>query len=169
MKTSGLIVATLMLIAAMSSTFAEQGEQGERERGARNGHHRGMQGRESRDPARMVERMARHLELDELQQEKLNNVVSAAKPEFEALHERARTNREAMRALDTNDPDYSSRLNELALESGEVTTARTILMGRVRSEINNELTDEQRAKLAERGEHRGERQRNRGGEDPQAK
>ena len=117
----------------------------------------------------MVERMARHLELDELQQEKLNNVVSAAKPEFEALHERARTNREAMRALDTNDPDYSSRLNELALESGEVTTARTILMGRVRSEINNELTDEQRAKLAERGEHRGERQRNRGGEDPQAK
>ena len=52
-----------------------------------------------------------------------------------------------MRELETTDPDYSAKLNNLAIENGELMASGTILFGRVRAELAAELTDEQRAKL----------------------
>lgn len=152
------IVTALALVSGATTGFAEQGDG---HRGSRDGQHRGMRGDGPRDPAMMVERMSRHLDLDELQQEKLNNVMSAAKPELDALRDRARANREAQHGLDTNDPDYSTALADLAAEHGEIVASRMVLMGRIRSEINAELTEEQLAKLAERGSHRGKGRRHR--------
>ena len=102
----------------------------------------------------MVERMSRHLELDDLQQQKLNNILTAAQPEFDEQRSKMQANREAMRALDVNDAEYSSKLEYLATENGELAAAATMLKGKIRAEINNELTDEQREKLATRGEGR---------------
>lgn len=152
------IVTALALISGATTGFAEQGDG---HRGSRDGQHRGMRGDGPRDPAMMVERMSRHLDLDESQQEKLKNIMSAAGPELDDLRGRARANREARNGLDTSDPGYSATLANLAAENGEIVASRLVLMGRIRSEIDAELTEEQRAKLAERGSHRGKGRHNR--------
>lgn len=155
MKNKVVAIVTVMLVASgMNSVLAEK-EEGHPD--ARSGHHRGMGAMGPRDPARMIERMSSHLDLDELQQEKLNNIMIAAKPEFDELRSRQKANREAIQALDVNDPDYSTELEYLAAENGELVATKTMLMGRIRAEINNELTDEQREKLAARGEGRHHR------------
>ena len=155
------IVTVLVGIGGMQTVLAEKedGHRGNRER-----HHRGMQEMGFRDPSRMIERMSRYLELDDLQQQKLNNVMVAAKPEVDELRRRAESNRESMRVLDVSDPEYSSKLTELAAEKGEIATSSTLLKGRIRAEINNELTDEQRQMLKKRGEGR----RHRSDERPKA-
>lgn len=146
------IVTSLALLGGATTGFAEQGDG---HRGSRDGRHHDMRGHGPRDPAMMVERMSRHLDLDEPQQEKLKNIMSAASPELDALRGRERANRQAQKELDTSASDYSASLANLAAESGEIVASRMVLMGRIRGEINAELTEEQRAKLAERGAHRG--------------
>jgi len=146
------VLTAMALISGATNGFAQPSDG---HRGSHDGQHRGMRGDGPRDPVMMVERMSRHLDLDELQQEKLRNILLAAKPELDALRGRARANREARNGLDTSDPDYSATLANLATENGEIVASRMVLMGRIRSEINAELSDEQRAKLAERGAHRG--------------
>lgn len=107
-----------------------------------------------RDPARMVERMSRVLDLDELQEQNINNIVSAATPEIDALRDRRKSTREAMRALDPADPDYSAKLSTLATDIGELATESTLLLGRVRLEVSEQLTDAQKAELKEAFEQR---------------
>ncbi len=151
------IVTSLALLGGATTGFAEQGDG---HRGSRDGRHHDMRGHGPRDPAMMVERMSRHLDLDEPQQEKLKNIMSAASPELDALRGRERANRQAQKELDTSASDYSASLANLAAESGEIVASRMVLMGRIRGEINAELTEEQRAKLAERGAHRGKGRHN---------
>ena len=155
MKNIIVVVVTGMLVASGMNSVLAQKEDGQRE--SREGHHRGMRSMGHRDPARMIERMSSHLDLSELQQEKLNNIMLAAQPEFDEQRGRQKANREAMHALNVDDPDYSSKLEFLAAENGELVASTTMLMGRIRAEINSELTDEQREKMAtgfERRRHR---------------
>ena len=159
MKNKIVAIVILMLVAGGMNSVLAQKEDGHR--GNRDGQHRGMGEFGHRDPARMIERMSKHLELDDLQQQKLSNIMTAAKPEFDEQRTKMQANREAMRALDVNDPDYSSKLEYLAAENGELAAAATMLKGRIRAEINNELTDEQREKLAARGESRRDHSRER--------
>ncbi|MCH7854435.1 MAG: Spy/CpxP family protein refolding chaperone [Proteobacteria bacterium] len=157
----GIIVAIVTSLALLGGATTGFAEQGDGHRGSRDGRHHDMRGHGPRDPAMMVERMSRHLDLDELQQEKLKNIMLAAKPELDALRVQARANRQAQKELDTSASDYSASLAKLAAESGEIVASRMVLMGRIRGEINAELTEEQRAKLAERGAHRGKGRHNR--------
>ncbi len=129
------------------SAQSEDGEANKGRAGERHGH-RGF-GRGFGDPARMIERMSQRLDLDETQQQNVRNIIDAARPEFDELRERARANRKAMRELDPADPDYSALLNNLAIENGELVAEGTLLFGRVRSEIDAQLTDTQRAELSE--------------------
>ena len=99
-------------------------------------------------PDMMMERMADHLDLDDTQRAQVQNIMEAARPEFEALREQWRANREALASLDTADPGYSVQLNDIALSNGQLATDGTLLFSRVRSEIHAVLTDEQRDKLA---------------------
>jgi Spy/CpxP family protein refolding chaperone len=151
-----ILVAAAALFGAKTVMSADNHETGE----ARGWSHGGAQGRGSRDPARMIERMTKHLDLDETQQQTVSNIIEAARPEFESLRERASVNRTAMRELVTTDPDYSAKLSNLAVENGELMAEGTILFGRVRAELSAELTDEQRATLEARmakGRERGRR------------
>ena len=100
------------------------------------------------DPDLMVERMADHLDLDDTQRAQVLNIMEAAKPEFEALREQMRANREALASLDAQDPGYSAQLNDIAMSNGQLATDGTLLFSRVRSEVNAVLTEEQREKLA---------------------
>ncbi len=99
------------------------------------------------DPTMMIEHMADHLDLDDTQRATIGNIVEAVRPEAEALRERFRENREALRALDTSDPAYDVTLNNLALSQGQLATEAVLLSTRLRNEIQAVLTDEQIAKL----------------------
>ncbi len=104
-------------------------------------------------PGLMLEHMADHLDLDDAQRDAVNNILEAAKPEIEALREKARANREALEALDANDAAYSTELNNIAMSNGELATEGTLLFTRIRADVHAVLTDEQIAKL-ERGKER---------------
>ena len=113
------------------------------------------------NPNMISGRMAERLGLDEAQRESVDNIMSAAKPEIKALREKAKANRDALKALDSSDPEVQN----IAISNGELATEATLLFARVRGEIDAVLTDEQRAELAElkeqRGDRRGERKQRR--------
>ena len=99
-------------------------------------------------PAAMLEHMADHLDLNDAQRESVRNILEAARPEIEALRDQGRANREALNALDTNDPAYSAELDNIAISNGQLATEGTLLFTRIRSEVHAVLTDEQLEKLA---------------------
>ena len=154
MKTYLLIFLSAAALFSGVEGVSAQSEDGEAREG-RAGEWRGHRGfgRGLGDPVRMIERMSRHLDLDETQQQNIRNIIDAARPEFDELRERARSNRNAMRDLDPSNPDYSALLNNLAIENGELVAEGTLLFGRVRSEIDAQLTETQRAELREAMEH----------------
>jgi Spy/CpxP family protein refolding chaperone len=161
-----LITALSIAIFAATSGGAIAAQAGDHEGHERKHRfHRAAGMHEGGDPQRMFRHLARSLELDETQQQELENILSAAKPETEALHERAEANRETMRQLDINDSNYHTRLNELAAEKGAIATDRALLHGRLRSEIDAVLTPEQRQELAGKSEemrHRLEKRKEAG-------
>jgi Spy/CpxP family protein refolding chaperone len=138
--TSGLVVA--FFLAAMAVSAAEHGDHGAKGRGFGN-------------PERMVEAMTRHLQLDEVQSQSIGNIVAAARPEIDDLRGRASANRKAIADLDTSDPDYGAKLQNLSDENGYLASQATLLHGRLRAEINEQLTPEQRTQFAERSQRMG--------------
>lgn len=141
-------------VSAAAQQSAETGGDRDRHRG-----HEGMRPDFAGDPARMVEMMTRHLDLDETQSQTVSNILQAVKSEADLLRERRRANSEALRALDVNDADYAATLQNLAVESGELETEKTLLHGRVRGEIHAVLTAEQQQKIADRVGKMGSRRR----------
>ena len=105
------------------------------------------------DPGMMIERMARHLDLDDTQRQSVKNIMEAAKPELKALREQLRANQEALQALDAGDPE----IQNIALSNGQLATEGTLLFSRIRGEVHAVLTEEQLAKAAEIKEQRKER------------
>lgn len=129
----------------------------------------GMDGPGFGPPGAIMERIAKHVDLDDVQRESIKNILDAAKPEIKALRERAKANRDTMRELQVDDPNRSSIVNNIAVENGEIATQGTLLFDRVHTEVHAVLTDEQRqtleesrAKLREGRENRREKGR-RGG------
>ncbi len=126
MKTfSAVLLAGVLTLALSASAFADFG-------GPRGGF--GFGG-----PRMMLEHMADHLDLDDTQRATVRNILEAARPEFQALREQARANREALQALDAGDPS----VNDIAISNGELATQGTLLAHRVRNEVRAVLTDEQ--------------------------
>ena len=111
----------------------------------RSWHHRGHD-RETPTPEALLERMTRHLDLNEMQQQSISELMGAAKTEFDSLHERSLTHRKAIRGLDTNDENYGRNLQRLAVESGKLAEELILLTGRIRGDINTILTPEQQQK-----------------------
>ena len=93
----------------------------------------------------MIQRMADRLELDDDQRQSVQNIMSAARPEIEALREQLRANHEALQSLGPDDPE----LQNIAMSNGALATEGTLLFARIRSDIDAVLTDDQRTKLAE--------------------
>jgi Spy/CpxP family protein refolding chaperone len=122
--------------------------------------------RRSMEPERMARMMTRRLDLDEAQAEQVGNIIAAAKPELDSLREKGKANREAMRELKTEDPDYDVNLQNLSANQGELATSASELRGRIRAEVHAVLTPEQREKMeaaGERGRDHGQRNRHRDG------
>ena len=136
MKTiSAVVLAGFLTIALSASALADFGG------GPRGGFGPGGPG--FGGPEMMLEHMADHLDLDDTQRATVQNILEAARPEFQALREQARANREALRALDPGDPT----VNDIAISNGELATQGTLLAHRVRNEVRAVLSDEQIEKL----------------------
>jgi len=154
------IIAVLTALTVSGNLLAQDDDEPGYDRGRQAGEHRGPgPGPAFGDPAMMIERMASQLDLAETQRQSLSNIMEAARPEFAALREAARENREAVHALDVDDADYGAALQNLAARSGEHAAELTLLTGRVRSEVAAILTAEQRATLETRKSRIGERRR----------
>jgi Spy/CpxP family protein refolding chaperone len=140
-------VALAALTATAGVTLADQEpDAGERRlyRGA------GMHG--MGDPAWVVEQLDRALELGDSQRQRIENIVSAARPEMEALRERAGEYHKALRELDVSDDGYNAQLANLAREKGDIAAEMALLHGRMKAEIAEVLTPEQRQQFAEAGD-----------------
>ncbi|MDJ0909169.1 MAG: Spy/CpxP family protein refolding chaperone [Woeseiaceae bacterium] len=136
MKTlSAVMLAGVLTLALSASALADFGG------GPRSGFGPGGPG--FGGPEMMLEHMADHLDLNDTQRATVQNILEAARPEFQALREQARANREALRALDVGDP----AVNDIAISNGELATQGTLLAHRVRNEVRAVLTDEQIEKL----------------------
>ena len=136
MKTlSAVMLAGVLTLALSASALADFGG------GPRGGFGPGGPG--FGGPEMMLEHMADHLDLDDTQRATVQNILEAARPEFQALREQARANREALRTLDAGDP----AVNDIAISNGELATQGTLLAHRVRNEVRAVLTDEQIEKL----------------------
>ena len=137
MKTlSAVVLAGVLTLALSASAYADFGG------GPRGGFGPGF-GPGFGGPELMLEHMADHLDLDDAQRASVQNILEAARPEFQSLREQARANREALRDLDPNDPS----VNDIAISNGELATQGTLLAHRVRNEVRAVLTDEQLEKL----------------------
>jgi len=117
----------------------------------------GFAGTHVPDPAKMLKRLERMLDLDEQQRQELENVLTSATPAIESLGARAREYGARITALDPADSHYTSELQSLATMAGELATEAVLLRGTVLADIHAHLTPEQRAVLAEKLELRHSR------------
>jgi Spy/CpxP family protein refolding chaperone len=140
--------AVMMCTAAGTCAFAQDSEGDDGNWQKRGGRHR-MHQDEFGDPTRMLERMTRHLDLEDNQSQAIGNILAAAKPEIDALRERAESTRKAMHELDVNDPDYGSKLQNLSTQIGALTSEAALMHGTLRANVFAELTPEQRERAAE--------------------
>ena len=153
MKTRTLVSAMMVALIITGPAMAGEGD-----RESHGGSHGGMRGQGMSmhgmpDPEQMVAHISRWLELDDAQTLELENVVVAAQPQMLALRERARTNRAAIAALDGQASDYSTQIETLAIENGQIATEMTVLVSQLRVDIHSKLTDEQRQRLTEGADH----------------
>ncbi len=146
-KFVAMATAVMMCTAAGTVAFAQDSEGHDGKRHMRGAGHR-MNHHQFGDPARMLARMTRHLELDETQSQTISNILEAAKPEIDALRERVQANRNAMHELDVDTSDYGAKLQNLSTEIGALTAEATLLHGRLRADVFAELTPEQRERAA---------------------
>lgn len=138
-----------------ASTNENGRDHGERRHGQRM--HRGGSAFTMSDPARRIERMMRHLDLDDSQSQIVANIMSSAEPELQQLYENLQENRNALRSLDPNEPDYDTDLQNLATSAGAQATQMALLLGRIRADVNSVLTPGQRERLQEHAAQMGER------------
>ena len=157
MKTRTLVTAMMVALIIAGPAIAGEGD-----RESHGGSHGGMRGQGMSmhgmpDPEQMVAHISRWLELDDAQTKELKNVALVAQPQMLALRERARTNREAIAALDGQASDYGTQIEALAIENGQIATEMTMLVSQLRVDIHSKLTDEQRQKLTEGGDQMRQR------------
>ncbi len=143
-----MATAVMMCTAAGTYAFAQDSEGQEGKRHMRGASHR-MHHDGFGDPARMLEMMTRHLELDDTRSQTIGNILEAAKPDIDALRERVQATRKAMRELDVSDPGYWDKLQTLSTDIGALTSEAALLHGRLRADVFAELTPEQRERAAE--------------------
>ena len=99
------VTATVLLLAFASSATAERGPD-----------HRPLFGM----PGFLIERMVERLDLDETQRQEIENILLAAKPEFEALRDRVKAEvaavltEEQLAQLEADKARMEQRLDEAA-------------------------------------------------------
>jgi len=127
---------TLLVAAAAAMTFAGQGFAGPR--GAADMQHGFLPGR-----------IARQLDLAPEQEQAIQDIMSTAKPRFQALRENARTTRLALMEANPDDPGYATVVAEASQASASHAAALVNLAAEVKAEVYAVLTVEQKQRATE--------------------
>jgi len=101
-----------------------------------------------------IDRMADALNLDEKQVAKMRAIKDKYRPQKQALRDKSRENRKAMRALMDKDTVKESDIRKLADARGKIKADMIVLKGKMKLEMREVLTKEQRAKWKEMRESR---------------
>ena len=113
---------------------------------------------------RHIQRMADELNLSDTQRQQFKQIHRAARGEKLAIRDAMQDNREALHKLDPSASDYSSQVERLAEEKGDLVKRMIIQRSQVRAQMHAILTPEQRELAKDMKKHRpkfgqGHRQR----------
>ncbi len=100
------------------------------------------------DHPQAMERMAKRLDLTATQQEQIRAILESHRPQIRSVHERIREQRKALADASSNGFDENAVRAEADV-LGDLVAEAAVLMSRVRADINEVLTPEQREKLKE--------------------
>ena len=146
---SGLLISSMALAVPQPETDSKDGA-----RGCHHGKHAGMMGQGIKGEGRFLDRMADRLELSPEQRSSVKAALEKSKPQMTAIKEKMRTNRKALRELGRDGSD-DSRVQALARERGDLVASLVIERSKIRSDIQQILTDTQREQIKQmRSKHR---------------
>ena len=145
----GLLISSIAVAVPQPDTDSKDGA-----RGCHHGKHAGMMGQGIKGEGRFLDRMADRLELTTEQRSSVKAALEKSKPQMTAIKEKMRTNRKALRELGRDGSD-DSRVQALARERGDLVASLVIERSKIRSDIQQILTDKQREQMKQmRSKHR---------------
>jgi len=155
MKTlnSKLLVAAVLAggLGAMPLAHAQGGDE---LTGCGHQHHRAAFG-ERGGPEMRMERMADRLDLTQEQRTAVRAIVDKNRPEMRALRDKMRDNGTQLRALTGQTKVDDKQVRALADAQGKAYADMIVLRARMRTDIGNVLTDQQRQQMQQMRGTRG--------------
>ena len=147
---SGLLISSMALAVPQPETDAKDGA-----RGCHHGKHVGMMGQGMKGEGRFLDRLADRLELSTEQRSSVKAALEKSKPQMTAIKEKMRTNHKALRELGRDGSSDDNRLQALARERGDLVANLVIERSKIRSDIQQILTEKQREQMKQmRSKHR---------------
>jgi Spy/CpxP family protein refolding chaperone len=144
----GLLISSIAVAVPQPDTDSKDGA-----RGCHHGVH-GMMKQGRKGEGRFLDRMADRLQLTTEQRSSVKTVLEKSKPQMTAIKEKMRTNRKALRELGRDGSD-DSRVQALARERGDLVANLVIERSKIRSDIQQILTDTQREQMKQmRSKHK---------------
>jgi Spy/CpxP family protein refolding chaperone len=106
------------------------------------------------DEGKYLDRMTEQLKLTPDQRTSVQAVLQKSKPQMTNIREKMQTNRKALREVKREDKSDGNQVQALARERGDLVADMIIQRSKVRSEIQQILTDTQREQMKQmRGRH----------------
>ena len=154
-KLATAAIVSMMLAGGASMALADSDRrEGRHEMGHYGSGHHGYGHHGYGKGCRSIDRMADELNLDEKQVTKMREIKDKYRPKKQALRDKSRDNRKAMRALMDKDTVKESDIRKLADAQGKIKADKIVLKSKMKLEMREVLTKEQRAKWKEMRESR---------------
>ena len=103
-----------------------------------------------------VDRMAERLDLTKEQRDKVRAIVDKTRPQTRELHDKLAESRKQLQSLTLQGTAKESEIRKLADSQGKLIADMIVQRNKVQGEINAVLTLEQREKMQQQFEHRGQ-------------
>lgn len=146
--TIGFLVFALVAVSTIFA-IAQKGVDGEG-RGKRDGHHRGGFGR-----------IAAKLNLTDEQKAQVKTITEASRAKTQSLHEASKANRQKMNEATANGSFDEAAVSAIATEQATIAAQMTVEKARVKAQIYQILTAEQKAQMQQFETQRRDRFENR--------
>jgi Spy/CpxP family protein refolding chaperone len=157
MKKPIAIIFTLALLLTVS--FSYNASASEQNPGQSDGPRHGREHRFF--GARLLGRMARFLELTDTQKTEIKSIIQAEKPTIEPIVRQIAQNRKDMREATKNGTFDEAQVRTLANQRAQALSELIVARERLKTKIYNILTSEQKDKLEQLKERRGEHMKRR--------
>ena len=159
-RITATILASSLALSGLTLANASDDRQ---ERYERSGHyekseHKGKYcNKHGKKSGKRMEKMIKHLDLNDDQAKQVRNIRDSYKVKMSALRNKMKENRKQLREEMHSESIDQNKVKELAQVTGDLKADKIILRAEMRAEINNVLTSEQREKFNKMKEHRGKK------------